>query len=206
MLQQTSKWRLTWKKTSKQIIRDAFNISILSPLERHPPKLSNLPERCNGPLIVFIWYQFKNFPPDHWLMEWFWRNVNKNPTGVMAAKWARMDQACFLSKNGPDCKIDSVKTNNSGPCTGRSDKLSGYCCLAVDTALACCRSATSMATTFSHAAYNWRRLIATLIRATGKQTMQIIVNIPNDSGPRATATQRLITAIHCKLQHQFCIY
>lgn len=87
----------------------------------------------------------------------------------------------------------------SDPCSGRPERASDYWCLAAVCALACCRSTTSMATTFSHAAYNCSRLIPTLTTATGKHTKQIIVKTPNDSGPSGTATRRLITAIHCQL-------
>jgi len=67
-----------------------------------------------------------------------------------------------------------------------------YWCLALDSAAARWRSAMSMATTFWHAAYSWSRLIATLTTATGKHSIQITVNTPNDSGPSGTATQPLL--------------
>ena len=63
-----------------------------------------------------------------------------------------------------------------------------YCCLADDCAVAFCLSAMSMATTFSHAAYSWSRLIAALMTATGKQSIQITVKRPNESGPSRTTT------------------
>jgi len=81
-----------------------------------------------------------------------------------------------------------------------------YSCLAADSADARCRSAMSMATTFCDAAYSWRILIAALTTATGKQSTQIPVNIPNDSGPSGTTTQPLITAILSQSNKSFYMY
>jgi len=108
--------------------------------------------------------------------------------------WVWLLSATFYTE--PDFKIhfrwDLLQTPRASRCFCRTAWC--YWSLATDSAAARCRSATSMATTFWHAADSCRRLIATLTTATGKQRMQIPVNIPNDNGPSGTATQPLTAA------------
>lgn len=54
-------------------------------------------------------------------------------------------------------------------------------------ALLAARSATSIAAMFSLAVYKCTRLIPVLTTAIGADRTQIILNIPNDNGPKGTA-------------------